>query len=265
MPKKGKKGRLTSSSSADEEDSVSSHAAVKGNKSGPIKCNKCQGSGHFSRDCPVKKQQRQEKAKCWVCGKQGHSRRECPGVDGESWCSKNKGKSAPPKGDEEGHRAAAAASVGSKRGKARYDDAEDQTLLEVFALTRDSSPSWIDGYTHLDMVLKQDRKRTYSGPDGLRDFLADHAPSASALLGGEKGSRNAMFGGCVIQIEPDLPAGVLEAAFFDPAAGPGRVLQAWSDSAGKRSTGSWRTGWCWEHLWACLPTLRPWWVMAEKS
>ena len=153
MPKKGKKGRLTSSSSADEEDSVSSHAAVKGNKSGPIRCNKCQGSGHFSRDCPVKKQQRQEKAKCWVCGKQGHSRRECPGVDGESWCSKNKGKSAPPKGDEEGHRAAAAASVGSKRGKARYDDAEDQTLLEVFALTRDNSPAWIDGYTHLDMVL----------------------------------------------------------------------------------------------------------------
>jgi len=94
-------------------------------------------TGHLSRDCPVKKQQRQEKSKCWLCGKYvppssrsrplscaphpapsvpralgsrarahrpGHSRRECPGVDGEAWCSKNKGTSAPPKGDEPGHR-----------------------------------------------------------------------------------------------------------------------------------------------------------------
>jgi hypothetical protein len=59
---------------------------------------------------------------------QGHTRRECPGVDGEAWCSRNKGKSAPPKG-----------------GKA-----VDQEHLESKAavnVDQGETTAWLDGFT----------------------------------------------------------------------------------------------------------------------
>ena len=193
MPKRGKKkGRGDSSSSSSDTADPAAPKGCASSQGAGVRCNKCQAFGHLSKDCLVKKQQREERAKCWVCGSLGHTRRNCPGVDGESWCSKNKGKSAPPKGEKEGHRAQALASMSGKKGRQQDDEIE---MLE----TSDLSP-WIDGYTQLHLVLAQDRSghKAPATHSGLRDFFASHLSHEEELF-------CAHFRGCVAQIEPDVP------------------------------------------------------------
>ena len=188
MPRRGKKG--TDDSPDDEgasavagKERLRSRGAEEAGE-GP-RCLKCQGRGHMSRDCPVKKQLRQEKSKCWVCGQHGHSRRECPGVDGESWCSKNKGKSAPPKGDVDGHRAGAL--LKEKKGKLKVGE-EDEMLQNVLGLTSSDTMPWIDGYTRLDHVASSPCPRSTS------------VQSAGAELPRD-GWGSSLFGGAIVQVE----------------------------------------------------------------
>ena len=180
MPRRGKKGKGESS---DDEgaSAVAGQERLRARGAGEAdegpRCLKCQGRGHMSRDCPVKKQLRQEKSKCWVCGQHGHSRRECPGVDGESWCSKNKGKSAPPKGDVDGHRAGAL--FKGKKGKLKVGE-EDEMLQNVLGLTSSDTVPWIDGYKRLDHVASSLGAGAESPWDGWGSSL---------------------FGGAVVQVE----------------------------------------------------------------